>query len=673
MNSPLLRLSLSALLLGGLLTPLFPQSQPASVPVAPAAAGPMVGPIMLRDESIDQVLVLIERWTGRAVIRPTTMPAATVTLTLREPVTQAEAIQAVETLLNLNGIALTPLGPNFYKAIPLALAKSEAPEFIEGSTLGLTPSGRIASKLFQLTFLRIGEFMPQITGLLNPAGGSAPIVFEKANAALITDSVSNLQRIETLVAKLDQPILSAVQPKFYPLSFAKASDVVNKIRALFTGPLQSQIGTATTFNADDRTNQIILVSDPRQHGFFDELIAKLDVKSDPNTRNEVIYLKHATAKDVAQILSQLVTGQNNAARSAGADASRPLTGTAQAPGAQAAPAAPAPAPVTVTANAINLSSLGLEAGSSNQFSSLLTILSEERSNSIVVSGTVDDVRLINELVSKIDVLLAQVRIEVVIAEVTLSDNASSGIGELGLKITDGKLVGFSSTGAGYDIQQATFSAGTTDLSAEIGLSTTPRKTNAVILSQPNIMTTHNRKGEIFVGESRPTINSYINDNTGTSGGVGGYRSTVGQQEIGIELIVTPLIGPDGSVQLEIEQNVDDVLGEIEIDGNPQPRVGKRNTKSFVSARSGEIIVIGGLQRTAKTKRTNRLGPIPILGDLFGSRTRENARTDLVFFLRPTVLTNTAADNTAALEQVEKFPKQQREQVRDALNLGQPKS
>lgn len=668
MKFSLFRLPLLALVLGGPLTPIF--AQPVPTPAAPAAAEPMVGPIMLRDETIDQVLVMVERWTGRTVLRPQTMPAGAITLTLRESVTQSEAIQAVETLLNLNGIALTPLGTRFLKATPLALAKSEAPDFIESSTLDLTPSGRVASKLFQLTFLRIGEFMPQIAGLLNPAGGSPPIVFDKANAALITDSVSNLQRIETLVARLDQPVLAGLQPKFYPLTFAKASDVVNKIRSLFNGPLQNQIGSATTFNADDRTNQVILVSDPRQHTFFDELIAKLDVKSDPNTRNEVIYLKHGAAKDVASILSQLVSGQNNAAKTVGADAGRPLTAAAPA----AAPNAPAPAgPAPVAVNAVALSSLGLELGSTNQFSSLLTILPEERSNSIVVSGTVDDVRLINELVAKIDVLLAQVRIEVVIAEVTLNDNASSGISELGLRITDGKLVGFSSTGPGFNIQEATFSAGTTDLSADIGLTNTPRKTNAVILSVPYIMTTHNKEGKVFVGESRPTISSYLNDSTGTTGGLGGYRSTVGQQQIGIELIVKPLIGTDGSVQLEIEQNVDDVLGEIEIDGNPQPRIGKRNTKSFVSARSGEIIVMGGLQRTSRTKRTNRLGPIPIIGDLFGSRSRENARTDLVFFLRPTVLTNTPADNAAALEQLEKFPEKQREPVREALGLDQSKS
>jgi general secretion pathway protein D len=657
------RFSLLALALSSLLASASGQNtQPSSVP----DPGAMVGPIMLRDESIDQVLVLLERWTGRTILRPQTMPAAAITLSLRESVTKAEAVQAVETLLNLNGIALTPLGTRFLKATPLNLAKSEAPEFIEGSTLALTPSGRVASKLFQLTFLRINEFMPQIAGLLNPAGGSAPIVFEKTNSALITDSVSNLQRVETLLAKLDQPMLSGLQPKFYPLSFAKASEVVNKIRALFTGPLQSQIGSATTYSPDDRTNQIILVSDSRQHAFFDELIAKLDVKSDPNTRNEVIYLKHATAKDVSTLLSQLVTGQNNATKSAGAEATRPLTGAATP---VAAPAPPSSAPAVPASTTI--ASLGVTLDPSNQFSSLLTILPEERSNSIVVSGTVDDVRLINELVTKIDVLLAQVRIEVVIAEVTLSDNATSGISELGLQITDGKLVGFASAGAGYSITDATFSAGTTDLTATIGLSTTPRKTNAIILSQPNIMTTHNKEGKIFVGETRPTISSYLNDGTtGTTGGLGGgYRSTVGQQKIGIELTVKPLIGTDGSVQLEIKQVVEDVLGEIEIDGNLQPRVGNRETESFVSARSGEIIVIGGLQRTSKTKRTNRLGPIPFLGDLFGSRSRENTRTDLVFFLRPTVLTNTPADNAAALEQLEKFPEKQREPVREALKLG----
>lgn len=615
----------------------------------------LVGLIDIPGGDLDTILGLLERWTGRTLLRPQNLPAVTLALSLKEDITKAEAIRAIETLLNLNGIAVTPLGDRFLKVTPLSAAKSEAPELIDGSVLGLPPSGRTVSKLFQLNFLRVGEFMPQIAGLLNPAAGSPPVVFDKANAALITDSVSNLQRIETLVQQLDQPMMNGLQPKFYTLQSAKASDVVNKMRTMLNGPLQTQLGTATSFNADDRTNQIVLIADSRQQAFFDELITRLDVRADPNTRNEVIYLKHAVAKDVADILSNLVSGQNKASANSSSAVVRPAALTPAAANGNTAPAVAAVLP-----------QLGLE--SSNQFSNVLTILPEERSNAIVVSGTVDDLRLIQDLVAKIDVLLAQVRIEVVIAEVTLSDDATSGISQLGLQLNESKLVGFGGVAAGISTTDAVLTrsaTGDVDLTALISLSTTPRKSNVNILSVPNIVTTHNKEGKIFVGEQRPVISSYLNDTTGTTVG-SGYRSTVQSQKIGITLTVKPLIGIDGSVQLEIQQNVEDVLGEITIDGNPQPRIGSRETSSFVSVHSGDVIVLGGLQRESQSRDTNRLGPIPIIGDLLGSRTRRKSRTDLVFFLRPTVLDNNSADNVAAMKQVERMPESQKAKVKQAL-------
>jgi general secretion pathway protein D len=667
MKLPLFRLAACALALAASLTPLLAQPTPAPAPTttAPAAAPTdTVGPLDLREESIDQVIAMLERFTGKSVIRPQALPAATITLRLRASVTREEAIRALETALNLNGVAITPMDDHFMKVTALNVAKSEAPELIDGSTLVFPPSGRIVSKVFQLNFLRVAEFMPQIAGLLSPNTGSPPVIFEKANAALVTDSLSNLQRIETLLSRLDQPALGGLTPKFYTLHFAKASDVVNKMRTILSGALQSQLGTATSYNADDRTNQIVVISDPRQIAFFDDLIAKLDVKSDPNTRNEVIYLKHAASKDVAQILSQLVAGQNNAARAQ--DSARPNV----MPAAATTPAAPgaAPAPAVTLPTGINL---GTEP--SNQFSTILTIFADERSNSIVVSGTVDDIRLINDLVNKLDVLLAQVRIEVVIAEVTLGDEATSGISELGLQITDDKLVGASIKMAGASSTNITGTrqpTGDIDLAATILLSTTPRKTNATILSVPNIITTHNKEGKIFVGEQRPVISSYLNDSTTTTTS-SGYRSTVSYKDIGIELTVKPLIGPDGSVQLEIKQEVNDILGEIVIDENSQPRIGRRSTNSFVSVKSGDIVVLGGLQRSTKTKTTSRLGPIPILGDLLGTRKREDTRTDLVFFLRPTVLSNTATDNAPALQQIDKLPPKQRDPIREAIKQPLP--
>ncbi len=649
--------------------------------VAPAGSGRLTvagNPGDLYDRQLNApelplklLLPMVEDLTGRIILRRQGLPNPDVPMVFKTPPTRGEFLQAIETVLTLNGIALVPLGEKFLKVIPLGNARIEAPPLIEESTLTLPSSGQIGAKLFQLQFLRVGEFVPQISNLLN---GSVPVMFEKANAVLITESITTLQRIEMLVDKVDRPIAAGTAVKFYTLvNGAKASDIVNKLRT-FLQPLQGQIGATTSYNADDRTNQIVLFADPRQFPLFDELIAKLDVKSDPNTRNEVIYLKHAAAKDVASILSQLVSGQNNAARATeSAGAGRPMAVTTAAPAGNGTPAAPAAAPALTFSGSPSAAALGLE--SSNQFSALLTILAEERSNSIVVSGTVDDIRLINDLVTKIDVLLAQVRIEVVIAEVTLSDNATSGISALGLKIDGDKLVGGQISGAGFVGSNVTATIQTTgdrDLAAEVGLSTTPRKSNAAILSLPNIMTTHNKEATIFVGEQRPVISSYLNDSTtGGTANVGtGYRSTVSSKDIGISLKVKPLIGNDGSVQLEVTQEVNDILGDITIDGNPQPRIGRRSTASFVSARTGEIIVLGGLQRTSKSKSTSRLGPIPIIGDLLGSRSREDQRTDLVFFLRPTVLTNTAADNAPAIEQVKALPKNQRDPILDAL--GEPK-
>jgi general secretion pathway protein D len=124
------------------------------------------------------------------------------------------------------------------------------------------------------------------------------------------------------------------------------------------------------------------------------------------------------------------------------------------------------------------------------------------------------------------------------------------------------------------------------------------------------------------------------------------------RDIGIQLKVLPLIGKDGAVQLQVSQSVEDIIDHVMVDGNSQPIIGRRTTDSFVSAMSGEIIVLGGLQRRQKIKSTSRLGPIPFLSDLFGGSQSDETRTELVMFLRPYVLTNTAADNFDGLSRVD---------------------
>jgi len=133
----------------------------------------------------------------------------------------------------------------------------------------------------------------------------------------------------------------------------------------------------------------------------------------------------------------------------------------------------------------------------------------------------------------------------------------------------------------------------------------------------------------------------------------------------VQLKVLPLIGKDGSVQLQVTQQVEDILGQVTLDGNLQPIIGRRSTDSFVSAMSGEIIVLGGLQRTQSLNQANRLGPIPFLGDLFGSSTKSTTRTELVIFMRPYVLNNSAVDNLNAMSRINATPIS--EEVKKVIN------
>ena len=652
---------------------------PASVPASTALPGPqpateeIVGPIQMRGETLEAVLFQLGKWTGRSIIRPQALPATSTegyTITL-PPMPKSEVILAIETMLELGGIAVSPLGDHFLKIVPIGLARTEAPEMIDGSTLDLPPSGRIVSKLFRLSFLRVTELKDQVVPLLNPNMGG-PVLFEKSNAALVTDSLSTLQRVEHLLRDLDKPARPSLEPKFYPLHFAKASDLVTKITGILKPPLSNELSSATSISADDRTNQIVLISDVRHYPFFDELISKLDVKSDPNTRNEVISLKHAVAKDVATLLTSLVSGQNQAASKADQQTTgRPGQSATARP--QTAPANPQGTPGAAQSLTANL--LG-EAGLGTQFSSLITVLADDRSNSVVVSGTVDDIRLIREIVDKVDVLLAQVSIQVVIAEVTLSDTDKSGITALNLTIGQNakgatgitKFDTGTGTSAGEITGWAVTSGIVNPLAFNAALSNTGSKSNVKVLSANTIVTTHNKQAQFTVSQQQPIITGSTSTPSGVTTTTGLTTSSqVTYKDIGIDVKVTPLIGDDGSVQLEIDQKVDDVVGNVTIDANIQPIIGHREATSFINVGDGQMIVLGGLQQTKHSTNRNKLGflyEIPILSQLLGGRTHVEERTELLLFVRPHIMraeentkeANQQIDQLASKDQVKEYLK-----------------
>lgn len=642
--------------------PAQPAQKVATLPSSKKDAE-IVDAIKLREVDVDAVLNMLEMLTGRTIIRPAALPATTYTLEMKNPLPRSEAILALETVMGLNGIGISPLGDKFLKVVALNQVRTEAPEMITGSTLGLPPSGRIAAKFFQLEHVRVTEIAPLLQNIVSPGVGVNIISFDKANAAFITDSISNLQRIETLLANIDRAVSS---PKFYGLRFAKASELIQKIQAIIVSPqMQAQFANNTTLSADDRSNQIIIVTDPSNTPFFDDMIAKFDVKADPNTKTEVIYLKHANTKDVSSLLTNLISGQSNAASKVGS--AQVIQRSVDTPVQQNAAAVQAPT--------IRLVNSGAPQGQTTTFSSVVVVTPDERTNSIVVSGTLDDIRLIQELVDKVDIILPQVRIEAVIAEVNLTDSDTSGISALGLQLTGNRLTGISGASAGGTLSGTTDSNGKASgmatisgqsLTGLISLSTTPRKDNTRILSSPSIVTTHNKKAVFTVGEEYPVVSSYVAETTSTTTS-SGYRTTVSYKAVNLTLTVTPLIGDDGSVQMDIEQEVNNVIANTKIDGNDQPQIGTRKATSFVTAKSGDIVVLGGLQRTSQSQTTSRLGPIPFLGDLLGSRSKSLVRRDLVIFIRPVLVNDSEEHNELYMKRLE--ADKQDNQVKEAF--GEP--
>jgi len=669
--------------------PILPKIQPL-LPVTPdsSVSEPMIG-LKYEDMDLDEVLKHYSEWTGLALMKAPNVPAAKITLKCPKRLPKDEALLAIEGVLSMHGIALVPMGDKFLKVVPIAEARQQGMVTSTGPLKEVVEdTDHLVSQIVELKHIDISEAQTTIQNLLHGYGKIMPL--ERVNCMLITDSAVNLKRILEILEYLDQPVESREELRIFHIAYAKASDIRGKIEEIIadadardskTRFIRQQLTSArlptrslrpripgqpavpspirpsvqdvlqsasekglihgkVKMVADDRTNALIIITKPEQFKFLENIIEALDRRVEPNVTIKVIRLQYATAKDVVSVLNDLISSSAS---------------TTPPP----APIAPIEKPKKEEETAKTPEEIQI----SGRLSSDVKIIADTRINALLIMSTKTDMKVIEDVMTKIDIMLSQVLIEVVIVEIGLSDELQSGIDwfqrsmiaynkkQGGRRRAFLGFAGTSKEGTVGEIRDATAVTRVGDNTAAPGSGLTyyfsffdynldavinmlAESSDARLLSTPIILTTDNAEARIMVGEKRPIVTS----TSITSGGT--QQSAYEYTDIGIELKVTPHINKKGFVVMDIEQNIDNV-GDYEIiDGNKVPVITTREFSASLSVDDGHTIVVGGLMSSDKVKASSRiplLGDIPFLGRLFRSDYKDKTRRELLVLITPYVL------------------------------------
>ena len=551
-----------------------------------------------------------------------------VTVLSSAPMNKDEIYDLFLAVLQVHGFTAIP-GEEVIKVVQQVDAKQSA-ESLERFTE--VPSEQLITRVIQIDNANALELVPILRPLVAKYGHLAGVA--AANALIVSDHSSNIQRIEQIVRELDSP--SKYEVEVIQLEEAWVGDMVELLQELAPAELGQGGGDNAarkySVTADERSNRLILRGDETFRDKMRELIRKLDQPSATGGTTKVIRLSHADAENLTGILKG-VMGEVAKESTGGSGGAGGSTGS----------------------------------GRNTSFS----VFADEGLNALVVRGEPSMMQEAEMIVKALDVRRAQVMIEAAIVEI--SDELGQ---DLGVQLALGDESGESTPIAGTNFNNVGRSLGDVlgailsdsviaPATGGITIGAGQRNENGVswgvllqalstsaaanLLSTPSIITLDNQESEIIVGQNVPFRTG---QSTVTGDGTTNPFTTIERRDIGLTLKVTPTISADGLVRLVVEQTTENIGDSVE--SASDIITNKREIKTTVLADDGETIVLGGL--TTDDLQVNKskvplLGDIPVLGRLFSSESERRVKRNLLVFLRPTIMLG-KADAVAATD--EKF-------------------
>ncbi len=623
------------------------QQRPLSAPPIRPQDGPTITP-NYKDADLSQIIQAVGEVTGKNFIIDPRVNAK-VTMLSSTPMSPAAFYEAFLAVLQVYGYVAVPAG-KVIKIIPNTDAR-QLPSIDLPDTVSST-SDEMVTQIITMKNISAAALVPLLRPLVPQQGHLA--AYPNGNMLIISDRASNVSRIMKIIERMDE---SGDEPvDVIPLRNASATDLVRTVNLLNQGQGAEAGGAPIKVVADERTNSVLLSGEKSMKLRIKALIVNLDTPRAGNGDTEVRYLLYADAEKLADKLK----GQASASAKA-----------------QAGPQGQSATPSAST-------------GSSSNVDASVTIWADVPTNALIITAPPKIMKSLMAVIDRLDIRRAQVEVEAMIVEVDVNKSANIGVQWL---LDGGTSLGYGVTnlpGAGTGIVDlasavlagtsglatsttttATTTAGTAASSlssaiptgATFALGTYNSNTGkgfaaliqalrsdgtSNIISTPRVITMNNEEAEVKVTQEIPLITGSYTSSTASVSGTTSPFETIQREEVGTILKVTPHISEGDTIQMKIEQ--EDSSPGAKLTDSADISTNKRSIKTTILIEDGGTIVLGGLMQDTVTESEDRvpgLGAIPLIGNLFKSRSGSRQKKNLLVFLRPKILRDQAATEAAS--------------------------
>ena len=670
------------------MTPTFLRATAMAAALVVTASATAQTTLNVRDADIRAFIADAAKVTGRTFIIDNRVQGK-VTVVTDRPLSQSEYFEIFLSTLRANGLVAVPTSNGAFRVQPIDNAASQ-PSRVGGADTSSRNS--LVTEIVRLRSIDATSALDTVRPLVSPQGTVS--ANRAGNSLVIVDFADNVRRIREVLRRVD---LDSASTRVVALKNAGAREIATALQGLGGNGGGAQGGQAVSVVPVVSANSVALRGDPTTVAKLAQVAEDLDRRAQLGNEIKVIFLANADAEQLLPVLQQLVGQAPSPVPAAQLSSNSGLSGQSNTTGGgfnstfQNQPQAPASSSAGASGQAAITAEGGRTAAVVTRFAG---------ANAIVIAAPAEVQRQLAEVIRQLDTRREQVLVEAIVAEV--SDNTASSLGvQYLLTGLGGSTIPFAATtytnaapnlltvagaiGAReLNTTTTTVNGTTTTTSTNSGISDSLAQSaisqilgssgallggggtfgkngkdgafgaiiNAVksdtasnLLQAPHIITLDNQPARLLVGQEVPiTTGQALSQNFDNA-----FR-TVQRENVGIQLEVRPQVNAGGSIKLFLHQQVSSVAGPVSSD-NSDLILNKREFETTLTVDDGQIAVIGGLlddNERRTVEKTPLLGDIPGLGALFRSKTRARSKTNLVVFIRPTIL-RTADDAQALTE------------------------